>query len=171
MLLRHKLQLSILVSLLCANVSCTSASNSDLSRYAELCAQATAGNSDIDGIGKLSSSANSYLLDCTLIPLISEVTLSMTSSSSTENIDVKKVELAEFFLSGELDYEYQNDNGSNLLFSVVRSFLPLEWRMNAIAELVTSGINPGARNDFGKTAMEIAKTAEEKELLLGLERK
>ena len=73
-------------------------------------------------------------------------------------------------MSRELDFSFQNDNGSNLLFSVVRSFLPLEWRVNAAKTLVSKGVNPKAENNFGKTPIDLAKTAEEKELLLSLSR-
>jgi hypothetical protein len=138
--------------------------------YSELCAQATGGSLNIDDVKQISPRANSYLLDCALTPLITEDSLMSSKTSSSQDLDARKIELADFFWSRELDFSFQNDNGSNLLFSVVRSFLPLEWRVNAAKTLVSKGVNPKAENDFGKTPIDLAKTAEEKELFLSLSR-
>lgn len=104
------------------------------------------------------ASANSAYFDCAIGVRIGELELTANPES---RIDPTK--MADHFLSN-LDPEYRDVYGNNILSILVISFTPLDWKLATAQKLIEMGVNIHAKNQFGKTALDLAESGEEPEV-------
>lgn len=122
-----------------------------------LCEQAKYGQLDIEQAQIADPLINTYLLDCAVSVVISEVSLQSGPYKDKSKTKEMKTKIADHFLSQDLDLTYKNDDGDNVLMSVIASFLPEPWKEKAVTALLDKGIDLKEINSNGDTALDIAK--------------
>lgn len=102
--------------------------------------------------------ANSAYFDCAIGVRISE-----PGSMPARTREVEPRHIADYFL-GNLDPTYRDQYGNTLLSILVISFTPLDWKLATAKKLVNIGVDISAKNQFGKTALDLANSGNEPEL-------
>lgn len=150
---------NILVGLLIIVVSgCVHSSNQQAREDSvQLCDKAKHGKLDIESAGIAGPRVNAYLLDCAVSVVISQVSFQSGPHNGDKSIKEKKKLIADHFLSKKLDLTYRNEDGDNVLMSVIASFLPEPWKEQAVAILLDNGVDLKEKNHNGDTALDIAK--------------
>jgi|GEM_PF-4814215 len=138
--------------------SCSYSSDRQVREYpAQLCNEAQHGQLDIEIAPIADPHINSYLLDCAVSVVIPEVSFYSGPHKGNSSIKENKKMIADYFLAQDLDLTYRNDDGDNVLMSIITSFLPEPWKEKAVVTLLEKGINLKEENKNGNTALDIAK--------------
>lgn len=132
---------------------------------AQLCEQAKRGQLDIKSAPSADPHINSYLLDCAVSVVISEVSMQSGAHKGNKTVKDQKKAIADHFLSQPLDLSYRNDDGDNVLMSVITSFLPDPWKEKAVVTLLGKGVDLKETNKNGDTALDIAKFKGNKDII------
>ncbi len=123
----------------------------------QLCDKAKYGQLSIENTPITDPYINAYLLDCAVSVVISEVSFhSGPHKGNNVNKKNKKI-IANHFLSQTLDLSYRNNDGDNVLMSVITSFLPEVWKEKAVITLLEKGIDLKEKNHNGDSALDIAR--------------
>lgn len=122
------------------------------------CAKIHSGEVSYLSISTEDASANSAYFDCAIGVRIGEPAI----TAKPEN-QIEPTKMADRFLSN-LDPEYRDLYGNNLLSILVISFTPLNWKLTTAQKLVDMGVNIYSKNQFGKTALDLAESGGEPEL-------
>jgi ankyrin repeat protein len=122
-----------------------------------LCEKAQHGTLDIKNTPTSDPHINAYLLDCAVSVVISEVSSQSGPRKGNKTRNKNKKTIADHFLSHELDMNFKNSDGDNLLMSVITSFLPESWKEKAVIFLLDKGIDKTETNNNGDIALDIAR--------------
>lgn len=122
-----------------------------------LCEQASVGELNIGSIPRVDPRTNAYLLGCAVSVVIPQLSFQSGAHKGNKTRKNNKIMIADYFLSQKLDMTYQNEDGNNVLMSVVTSFLSDSWKEKAVNILLSKGVNLKAKNHNGDTALDIAK--------------
>ena len=147
-------------------ISCTAWSSESESPISvendDQCANATYGKLDLNKIESTDPSHNSFLLSCSLSAVVPKPD---EDRAALDKCMKDKQKLASFLLAKNLDIGFKNSHGSTLLMSVVVSYFPDEWKEGAVKILIEKGCDISAVNNFGKTAMDLAKFAKNEKII------
>ena len=127
-----------------------------------LCEDAAYGKLDLSKIETADPNHNSLLLSCslsTIVPKPDEVRAEFDQSMKA------KQKLASFLLTKNLDAGFKDSHGSTLLMSVVVSYFPDQWKEAAVKVLIEKGCDVSAVNNYGKTAVDLAKFKKNQKLI------
>ncbi len=105
---------------------------------------------------------NSYVFACSLaivVPLPNE------SRISVKNRIKRKLEIADFLMTKNMDVSYKDETDSTLLMTVIISFMPDEWKLDTAKVLIQKGCDVKAKNSYGKTAIILARNREDFEMV------
>lgn len=147
------------ISILCA-ANCSAEPLKGQDKPTSLCEQAKNGTLNISQIDISNAHSNAYLYDCSVAVVISDPIKVSGESGSKAERDLKKInrtKIADYLLANELDVNFKNQYGNNMLIATVISFLPIEWKEKAVERLIAQGINIEEKNNGGKTALDLAK--------------
>ena len=137
---------------------CVNSADQQTTAYpTQLCEKAKYGQLDIGSVSISDSHINAYLLDCAVSVVVAEVSLQSGPHKGDQTTNINKQIIADYFLSQQLDLTYKNEDGNNVLMSIVISFLPDSWKQKAITNLINKGVDLKAKNNSGDTALDIAK--------------
>jgi len=127
------------------------------------CQEAERGTLNID-FGKYNDPLlNSYLFKCAVSIIVPDLSLISGKSKSKEKWlaeKMKKVKIADAFLSKGIDPNYKNEYGDTLLMLVVYSYLPNKWKEDTVRALIEKGVDMDEKNSNGYTVRDIAEYRE-----------
>lgn len=123
----------------------------------QLCDKAKNGQLDIESTRLIDPLINAYLLGCAVSVVIPQVSFQSGSHRSNKTIKENKELIADHFLYQKLDLTYRNEDGDNVLMSVITSFLPESWKEKTVVILLDKGVDRKEKNHNGDTALDIAK--------------
>lgn len=139
-------------------ISCTAWSSENRvqasAKKKDQCIDASYGRLDSGNIEFKDAVHNAFLLNCSLSAVVPE------PDEKRETYDKcmkDKQKLASFLLGKNLDVNYRDLHGSTLLMSVIVSNFPGEWKEKAAMTLIKKGCDVNAVNDYGRTAIDLAR--------------
>ncbi len=118
------------------------------------CEHAAYGKLDVNKIETADPDQNSFLLNCSLSTIVPKPDEERAEFDKSMNA---KQKLASFLLTKNLDAGFKDSHGSTLLMSVVVSYFPDQWKEEAVKVLIEKGCDVNAVNNYGKTAIDLAK--------------
>jgi ankyrin repeat protein len=123
----------------------------------QLCEKAKYGQLDIENTPITDPHTNAYLLDCAVSVVISQVSFQSGPHKGNKAIKESKEMIGQHFLLQTLDLTYRNEDGNNVLMSVITSFLPEPWKEKTVGILLEKGVDLKEKNHNDDTALDIAK--------------
>lgn len=126
------------------------------------CKDATYGRLDLGNIEFKDLDHNAFLLNCSLLAVVPEPD---EKRATYDKCMKDRQKLASFLLTKNLEVNYRDSHGSTLLMSVIVSYFPSEWKEKTAMSLIEKGCNVNAVNNFGKTAMDLAKYKHNKKII------
>ncbi len=159
--------LKILLIIIAANLlsGCARSSESDISisdTTKKLCEEAKYGKLNLSTVHNMEPLNNSHLFNCAVSVVVS---FPDEKASSVKSRTEKKIKLADFFMSQDIDVNYKDESGGTLLMSVITSYMPSEWKVKAVRTLVSKGCDINEKNKYGKSAVDLAKFTEDSEII------
>jgi ankyrin repeat protein len=145
---------------------CATAKNVYNERDILLCEKAKSGNIDTVTLKTDSLETNAFLLDCAMAVRISGP---KDSRSETQKIRAIKMETADLLLKKNFDPKYVNEDGNTLLITAILSFFPDEWKTKTVKLLLDRGVDKNHKNNYGATALSLAKQRGSESILLLLQ--
>lgn len=142
---------------LCILPGCSHSSDEEkslISNREDQCDYAMRGELDINKDKSENSERNSYLFNCSIaivVPLPNE------SKTSVHERTEKKLKIANFLITKNLDVSFKDETDTNLLMAVIISYMPRDWKLQAAEILLAKGVDIEAKNIYGKTALDLAK--------------
>jgi len=127
----------------------------------QLCNEAMFGKLNLKSVKKMKPLNNSYLFNCAVSAVVS---FPDEKSISVQRRNEKKLNIADFFISQDIDINYQDDSESSLLISVVASYLPSEWKLKFTKILISKGCDIKKKNKYGMSALDLALSSKESEI-------
>jgi hypothetical protein len=118
------------------------------------CIAARGGELGPDVIEKSTPAERSHLLSCALSVVVGEAD---QSKAERDRLLVKKQKVCDAILSKTIDLKFVDEDGNHLLHYVVLSYLPEQWKVNAVGKLMDMGIDTLQSNKHGNTALDLAK--------------
>ncbi len=128
----------------------------------ELCYKASYGDLSVSQIDTSNQEENAFLLNCAvsvIVPMLNE------SKKIALERNSKKVNLANSLLALELDVNYVDETNTSLLMSIVISYMPQPWKLKTTQYLLEHGAKLNFVNEYGKSALDLAKFRQETELV------
>ncbi len=111
--------------LIIASSGCVHASDQHTREYpVQLCEKAKHGQLDIENTPMTDPHINAYLLHCAVSVVIPQVSFQSGPHKGNKTLKENKTMIADHILSQALDLTYQNEDGDNVLMSIITSFLP-----------------------------------------------
>lgn len=146
---------------------CAWSSESDVSiaeamNMKQLCKEAMYGKLDLNIVQNMEPLNNSYLFNCAVSVVVS---FPDEESDSVKNRKERKIKVADFFISQDIDATYKDESGSTLLISVITSYMPSKWKVKFVKILISKGCDIKEKNKYGKSALELAKFTNEPEII------
>ncbi|VAW62758.1 hypothetical protein MNBD_GAMMA08-2957 [hydrothermal vent metagenome] len=164
----HRFLLVIIVSILQLGNAQSFENSSPIALDLEkLCDKAMFGKLNLSYVKKLPSTSVSYLFDCA-ITIVVHMPDEDPKSIQIQNLNKRKIEIADALLSLGIDTGYKDETGSNLLISVIVSYIPEKWKIKFIKILVSKGCSIKENNKYGKSAFELAKNRNEIKIIEAL---
>ncbi len=132
------------------------------SNYSKPCKQAQYGIIDKNNINFKNSGLNAYLFNCSILVVVATPN---ESRKSVVERNKNKQNIADLFLLKNIDIHYRDNDGGTLLMSIVVSDLATKWKLKTIQYLLSKGAHTGIKNNYGKTAMNLARYKNNKPII------
>lgn len=127
-----------------------------------VCDKAAEGALDFSELPDLSADQNAYIVSCSLrnhIAALSVVSGGIPADESAYNaVKNQKVKLLKQLLRRDINTNYKNEVGSNLLASLSKSNIALSDRLEIATSLLEKGVDPKVRNNNGYNAIDYARS-------------
>lgn len=156
----------IIMTIVILLISCSAWSSENevqvSSEEKDQCKEATYGRLDLGTMEFKNPGQNAFLLNCSLSAVVPE------PGEKLETYDKyirDKQTLASFLLTKNLDVNYRDSHGSTLLMSAIVSYFPGEWKEKTAKNLIEKGCNVNAVNNYGRTAIDLARFKKNEKLL------
>lgn len=147
-------------------ISCSACSSENEMRIPvetnDQCKDATYGRLDSGNVEFKDAGHNAFLLNCSLSVVVPEPD---EKQETYDKCMKDKQRLASFLLAKNLDVKYRDSHGNTLLMSVIVSYFPDEWKKKAVKTLIENGCDVNAVNKYGKTASDIARFKQNKQII------
>ncbi len=128
----------------------------------KLCKEARYGKLNLNTVQNKEPLENSHLFNCAISVVVS---FPDEKSSSIEIRNKQKIKIADFFISQDIDVNYEDESESTLVISVIASYMPSEWKIRIVKVLISKGCDINKKNKYGKSAVDLAKFKEESEII------
>lgn len=151
---KSKLLLFAIFIISCTAWSSESESPISIDNSNNQCVNAIYGKLDLSNIESTNPSYNSFLLSCSLSAVVPKPD---EDRAALDQCMKDKRKLASFLLTTNLDMGFKDSHGSTLLMSVILSHFQDKWKEEAVKILIEKGCDINVVNNYGKTAMELAK--------------
>lgn len=128
----------------------------------KLCEDVKYGKLKLDAAHNVGSLQNAYLFNCSIsivVPFPDEKASLIRSRAE------KKLTLADYFLSQDIDVNYKDESGGTLLMSVITSYMPSSWKIKVTKILISKGSDVNAKNKYGKSAIDLARFTGDSEII------
>jgi len=124
----------------------------------QLCKEAMYGKLDLSIVQKMEPLNSSHLFNCAVSVVVS---FPDEEANSVKNRLARKIKIANYFISQDIDVTYTDESGSTLLISVITSYIPSKWKVKFVKALLSKGCDMNVKNKYGKSALELAKFTNE----------